>query len=170
MVRIQNHQLEKNVHMSSPQCLVFCVFLKAPGPLSCGRCPFGPPSPGEQQRIRGDVACIKSTNSAFAALLRSGRVVTWGEPSTGGDSSEVQHRLLLGAGCAGSGFRRSFQLRAKIWKCWGRWGLRLVFGASKSEAGAACLRPPSYGDLMMVEQQNSDVCGVLHCFLLFSSL
>ena len=33
---------------------------------------------------------IQSTSSAFAALLGDGSVVTWGDPSSGGDSSAVQ--------------------------------------------------------------------------------
>ena len=32
----------------------------------------------------------QSTSSAFAALLGDGSVVTWGDPSSGGDSSAVQ--------------------------------------------------------------------------------
>ena len=40
-----------------------------------------------------DVQQIRSTAGAFAALLRSGDVVTWGHPALGGDSSEVQEQL-----------------------------------------------------------------------------
>lgn len=36
---------------------------------------------------------IVSTDAAFAALLTSGAVVTWGGRNGGADSSEVQHRL-----------------------------------------------------------------------------
>ena len=35
----------------------------------------------------------QSTSSAFAALLGDGSVVTWGDPSSGGDSSAVQGQL-----------------------------------------------------------------------------
>ena len=31
---------------------------------------------------------------AFAALLRNGHVVTWGDSFSGGDSGAVQHQLL----------------------------------------------------------------------------
>ena len=36
---------------------------------------------------------IYSTRSAFAAVLASGRVVTWGHADYGGDSSSVQAEL-----------------------------------------------------------------------------
>ena len=36
---------------------------------------------------------IQATNSAFAAVLESGCVVTWGQPECGGDSSQVQEQL-----------------------------------------------------------------------------
>ena len=37
---------------------------------------------------------IYSTSSAFAAKLTDGKVVTWGIPAFGGDSSEVQEQLV----------------------------------------------------------------------------
>ena len=36
---------------------------------------------------------VSSTNGAFAAVLASGRVVTWGDADYGGDSSSVQAEL-----------------------------------------------------------------------------
>eukprot|EP00439_Symbiodinium_sp_Y106_P069065 s501_g11.t2 len=40
-----------------------------------------------------DVLLIRSTSFAFAALRRDGRVVTWGCPAAGGDSSSVSSEL-----------------------------------------------------------------------------
>ena len=40
------------------------------------------------------VHMIHSTESAFAAQLENGLVVTWGNPETGGNSREVQDQLL----------------------------------------------------------------------------
>ena len=37
-----------------------------------------------------DVERIESTCAAFAALLKGGTVVTWGDASCGGDSSQVE--------------------------------------------------------------------------------
>jgi alpha-tubulin suppressor-like RCC1 family protein len=36
---------------------------------------------------------IGATDSAFAAILADGSVVTWGDPDFGGDSSQVQDQL-----------------------------------------------------------------------------
>ena len=36
---------------------------------------------------------IQATHHAFAAILDSGAVVTWGDPDHGGDSSQVQDQL-----------------------------------------------------------------------------
>ena len=40
-----------------------------------------------------NVQHIQATDGAFAAILESGAVVTWGDPGCGGDSSEVQAQL-----------------------------------------------------------------------------
>ena len=44
-------------------------------------------------QARKSVVHIHSTYGAFAAILEGGRVVTWGYPSDGGDSSDVVHQL-----------------------------------------------------------------------------
>ena len=36
---------------------------------------------------------IAATDRAFAAILLDGSVVTWGDATSGGDSSVVQHQL-----------------------------------------------------------------------------
>ena len=36
---------------------------------------------------------VQTTHFAFAAILANGSVVTWGDPDSGGDSSEVQPLL-----------------------------------------------------------------------------
>ena len=36
---------------------------------------------------------IQATDSAFAAILASGGVMTWGDPECGGDCREVQEQL-----------------------------------------------------------------------------
>ena len=36
---------------------------------------------------------IHAAETAFAAILTEGRVVTWGDPINGGDSSRVQEQL-----------------------------------------------------------------------------
>jgi alpha-tubulin suppressor-like RCC1 family protein len=36
---------------------------------------------------------VQATESAFAAILADGSVVTWGNPRSGGDSSAVQEEL-----------------------------------------------------------------------------
>lgn len=41
-----------------------------------------------------DVKEVKANMRAFAALLSTGSVITWGHPRYGGDSSEVQHLLI----------------------------------------------------------------------------
>ena len=40
-----------------------------------------------------DVLLVRSTSFAFAALRRDGRVVTWGCPASGGDSTSVHQEL-----------------------------------------------------------------------------
>ena len=49
-----------------------------------------PPRPKEQLQ---NVQDIRSSRSAFAAVLADRRVVTWGDAFNGGDSSEVMHLL-----------------------------------------------------------------------------
>ena len=36
---------------------------------------------------------MHATRHAFAAILANGKVVTWGEPTDGGDSTAVRRRL-----------------------------------------------------------------------------
>lgn len=43
-----------------------------------------------------NVQQIYATQFAFAAILADGRVVSWGDPASGGDSSGVQDRLRQG--------------------------------------------------------------------------
>lgn len=38
---------------------------------------------------------IQGTYRAFAGILADGSVITWGDPSRGGDSSAVQEQLAL---------------------------------------------------------------------------
>ena len=45
-----------------------------------------------------NVKQIQASAGAFAAILESGSVVTWGHPSAGGDSSQVQDQLSLNLG------------------------------------------------------------------------
>ena len=45
-----------------------------------------------QEQLR-NVKHIQATKLAFAAILESGAVVTWGDPEAGGDSSQVQEQL-----------------------------------------------------------------------------
>ena len=45
-----------------------------------------------QEQLR-NVQHIQATGGAFAAILESGAVVTWGRPENGGDSSQVQEQL-----------------------------------------------------------------------------
>ena len=45
-----------------------------------------------QEQLR-NVQHIQSNDHAFAAILESGAVVTWGDPEYGGDSSQVQEQL-----------------------------------------------------------------------------
>lgn len=40
---------------------------------------------------------VVASAGAFAALLSNGRVITWGDPEKGGDSSGVQEQLQDGA-------------------------------------------------------------------------
>ena len=47
-------------------------------------------SPRSAQRVSSS---FKQLSRAFAAILADGSVVTWGEPESGGDSSEVQDQL-----------------------------------------------------------------------------
>eukprot|EP00435_Cladocopium_sp_Y103_P013405 s330_g3.t1 len=53
---------------------------------------YGGDSAAVQDQITS-VQQVKSTGSAFAAILADGSVVTWGDPDDGGDSSAVQDRL-----------------------------------------------------------------------------
>ena len=50
-----------------------------------------------QEQLR-NVQHIQATDSAFAAILESGAVVTWGDPTYGGDSGQVQEQLGLDLG------------------------------------------------------------------------
>ena len=47
---------------------------------------------------------MKATAGAFAAVLKTGEVVTWGHPALGGDTGEVQNQLqnLVGVGVIGA--------------------------------------------------------------------
>lgn len=60
------------------------------------------PCPWKQREVQSDLKNVKqiaATASAFAAICDRDRdgelvnVVTWGNPSWGGDCSEVQHEL-----------------------------------------------------------------------------
>jgi len=46
--------------------------------------------------LQSDVKNIVSTDYAFAALKTNGRVITWGNPRYGGDSSSVSEFLQSG--------------------------------------------------------------------------
>ena len=46
-----------------------------------------------KSNISSRVSQVQATSEAFAAILADGSVVTWGEPDSGGDSSEVQDQL-----------------------------------------------------------------------------
>ena len=51
---------------------------------------------GDSSRVQDQLRNVKQisgTDSAFAAILADGTVVTWGLPNTGGDSSRVQDQL-----------------------------------------------------------------------------
>lgn len=48
-----------------------------------------------------NVQQIYATQFAFAAILADGRVVSWGDPASGGDSSGVQDRLRQGENLTG---------------------------------------------------------------------
>ena len=45
------------------------------------------------QKQLKNVQQLQATNGAFAAILESGSVVTWGHARFGGNSSAVQHEL-----------------------------------------------------------------------------
>ena len=45
-----------------------------------------------QEQLR-NIQHIQATAGAFAAVLESGAVMTWGDPHYGGDSSQVQDQL-----------------------------------------------------------------------------
>ena len=45
-----------------------------------------------QEQLR-NVQAIQATESAFAAILGNGSVVTWGDDAAGGDSSAVEEEL-----------------------------------------------------------------------------
>ena len=47
--------------------------------------------------INKEVKTIVSTDKAFAALLKDGTVVTWGDSSSGGDSSSVSGKIVMSA-------------------------------------------------------------------------
>ena len=81
-------------------------FVRAEGAQSArGLGPSAPPiaegskeSPGsnvenESGGSRPQVEQIYSTEYAYAAKLKNGKVVTWGDPEYGGDSSKVQDQL-----------------------------------------------------------------------------
>ena len=53
----------------------------------------GPGDSGAVQHQLKNVQQIQATNSAFAAILGDGSVVTWGDVRRGGDSRTVQHQL-----------------------------------------------------------------------------
>jgi len=55
----------------------------------------GPPSrsPEINCELQSDVKAIYPTSGAFAALKKNGRVITWGNPERGGDSSSVTLNL-----------------------------------------------------------------------------
>ena len=46
--------------------------------------------------VNKEVKTIVSTDKAFAALLKDGSVITWGDSSAGGDSSSVSSKLIMG--------------------------------------------------------------------------
>ncbi|PQM55454.1 MAG: hypothetical protein CML39_08070, partial [Rhodobacteraceae bacterium] len=46
--------------------------------------------------VNKEVKTIVSTDKAFAALLKDGSVITWGDSSAGGDSSSVSGKLIMG--------------------------------------------------------------------------
>ena len=57
---------------------------------------------------------IYTTNGAFAAKLRDGRVVTWGSSLYGGDSSSVQAELQTGVDTV---YSTRFAFAAKLRDC-----------------------------------------------------
>ena len=60
--------------------------------MTWGDARFGGDSSDVQSQLK-NVRQIQAADSAFAAILDSGRVVTWGSPHAGGDSSAVQDQL-----------------------------------------------------------------------------
>jgi hypothetical protein len=57
-----------------------------------------------------DVQQLAATSRAFAAILADGSVVAWGNPSLGGDVSNVAERLKLGGGLREVGETSRFSL------------------------------------------------------------
>ena len=53
---------------------------------------FGGDSCQVQEQLR-NVRHVQATHRAFAAILESGAVATWGGPGWGGDSSQVEEQL-----------------------------------------------------------------------------
>ena len=54
-------------------------------------------SPGDSSQVQEQlrkVQHIQATDYAFAAILESGAIVTWGCSDSGGDCSHVQEQLL----------------------------------------------------------------------------
>ena len=60
--------------------------------MTWGNAHFGSDSSAIRDQLRG-VQQIQATDSAFAAILADGSVVTWGVPICGGDSSAVRDQL-----------------------------------------------------------------------------
>ena len=47
-----------------------------------------------EEKLRGDVAAVYSTEGAFCVVRKSdGGIVTWGNPEGGGDCSKVEEKL-----------------------------------------------------------------------------
>ena len=61
--------------------------------MTWGQTVFGDDSCEAQDQLK-NVQQICGTDGAFAGILVDGRVVTWGCPGRGGDSSEVQGELM----------------------------------------------------------------------------
>ena len=76
------------------------------------------PSGGKPCRLSGVVGVTEAV-TAFAALTRSGTVVAWGYPHSGGDSSAVQHLLVDVASVTATGYAFAALTRSGTVVAWG---------------------------------------------------
>eukprot|EP00435_Cladocopium_sp_Y103_P046423 s74_g13.t1 len=94
----------------------------------------------------------EASQEAFAALLATGSLVTWGHPSRGGDSSEVRHllRSIKEVKATHGGFAASVvdgsSVTWGLFKMWQRVSAtRLAFAAILPDGSVATLGDPACG-------------------------